>query len=80
MSVSNTTESSHESFCVKLMESSTDDEQPKHYPINDMFSGLNVGDTIPVRVSEVNNPLKFWIHICRKENKSQLIQLFTEMQ
>lgn len=48
--------------------------------IKNLLGEFHVGDTIPVKLSDVNNPLKFWVHIQQEKHVKQINELHHEMQ
>lgn len=60
--------------------SSDEDEGRKVSEIPELLNGFQAGDILPARVSDTNNPLKFWIHIRRKEFIAQINDMYTTMQ
>lgn len=47
--------------------------------IKDNLDALNVGDELQVLVSEVNNPLKFWVNIKSPHHERQMKNLKRDM-
>lgn len=57
-----------------------DDEAEKNLEIKDLVDELKPGDTFLAKLSDVNNPFKFWIHLKEEKYEAQLNTLNEEMQ
>lgn len=80
---STSTKSSHALLCQQMQLPSSDDEQEQEQTQTDLkalLDELHVGETVSVRISDVNNPLKFWLHLRPEKYVSQLRQMHNEMQ
>lgn len=62
-----------------MMELTSEDEE-KVSDIPDLLSEFQPGDMPPARVSDTNNPLKFWIHIRLEKYVTQLNDMHKAMQ
>lgn len=71
---------SHDRICEGMMLQSSDDEEPTETGMKDLLGELHVGDMVPVLISDVNNPLKFWLHIRQAKYEQQFNQLYNDMQ
>lgn len=76
LSGSMTSQSSRELQKIEL----TSEDEPTIDEIPDLLNGLYVGDILPARVSEANNPLKFWIHIRQEKYTVPINEMYKEMQ
>lgn len=65
---------------VRQMRFLSTDEEEKVSEIPELLSGFQAGDILPARVSDTNNPLKFWIHIRREEFITQINEMYRTMQ
>lgn len=68
--------SSSDRVHMKMALSSSEDESDS---IKDLLDELHVGDVIPVRVSDINSPLKFWVHIRQDKYIQQINKLYKAM-
>lgn len=59
---------------------SDEEEEEEQNEIKAIVSELHPGDTIPVRLSEVNSPLKFWVHVRQEKYMNEIDTLYKEMQ
>lgn len=58
----------------------TSEDEEKVNDIPDLLSEFQAGDMLPARVSDTNNPLKFWIHIRLEKYISQINDMYKTMQ
>lgn len=56
------------------------DEEVDDMRLKSGLEDLHAGDVIPVRMADVNNPLKFWVHIQTEKKKEEIDKLYNEMQ
>ncbi|XP_031630401.1 uncharacterized protein LOC116345291 [Contarinia nasturtii] len=57
----------------------SDSEEEDYTDIKNISSEIHAGDTLPVRISDVNNPLKFWVHVRLPKYKDDINNLYKEM-
>lgn len=77
---SSTGTSSREQIINPIHSFSDDEEEDQLNDIKSVLGDLSVGDMIPVVLSNVNNPLKFWLNIRREEYEKQFKTLYKDMQ
>lgn len=58
----------------------SDDEEIENAGIKATLDELSSGEVIPVRISDVNNPMKFWVHVRREKNRKEIERLYKEME
>lgn len=58
----------------------SDEEEVESQEIKSLLSEIRVGDVLPVQMSEINSPLKFWVHILQEKFGKQFDTLFNDMQ
>lgn len=63
----------------RMLESTSEDEA-MITDIPDLLSEFHAGDILPARVSDTNNPLKFWIHIRQEKYITQINEMYKKMQ
>lgn len=76
---STSSKSSIDSVHKRMLEASSDDEV-KISEIPDLLSEFQGGDILPARVSDTNNPLKFWIHVRQEKYTLQINDMYKKMQ
>lgn len=59
---------------------SDEEEEEEQNEIKGIVSELHPGDIIPVRLSDVNSPLKFWVHVRQEKYKNEIGTLYKDMQ
>lgn len=59
---------------------SDEEEETELNEIKGILSDLHVGDTLPVRISDANSPLKFWVHVRSDKYKQQMNKLYKELE
>lgn len=65
---------------TKPLLSLNSDEDEENTDIKGVFNEIHAGDVIPVILTEVNSPLKFWVNIEQQQYELQFGVLNTEMQ
>lgn len=63
----------------RMMEPSSGDEATID-EIPELLNDLHCGDILPARVSDTNNPLKFWIHIRQEKYVTQINDMLHQMR
>lgn len=59
---------------------SDEEEETEQNKIKGAVNEMHVGDTVPVRLSDANSPLKFWVHIRQEKYREQFNKLYNDMQ
>ena len=59
---------------------SDEEEETEQNEIKGILADLHVGDTLPVRISDANSPLKFWVHVRLDKYKKQMDTLYKNME
>lgn len=72
-------QSSHDILRQTMAETTLSDDT-KQNTIKEMIDELHVGDYLPVRVTNLNNPQKFWIQIRLKKYIERTNVMFKRMQ
>lgn len=65
---------------VRRMAEPSSDEEVQISEIPELLSEFCCGDILPARVSDSNNPLKFWVHIRQEKYVQQINKMLTDMQ
>lgn len=76
---SNASKTSIDPIHRRLLESSSEDESAIN-EIPDLLNNFQSGDMLPARVSDTNNPLKFWIHIRQDTYVNPVNEMLEKMQ
>lgn len=64
----------------QMRELTSEEDEVKVSEIPDLLSEFQPGDMHPARVSDTNNPLKFWVHIRLEKYMSQLNEMHKALQ
>ncbi|XP_055313883.1 tudor domain-containing 6-like isoform X2 [Sitodiplosis mosellana] len=59
---------------------SDEEEETEQNEIKGVLGDLHIGDTVPVRLSDANSPLKFWVHVRQEKYKKQIDTMYKDMQ
>lgn len=76
---STSSKSSHDPFHQGMLESTSEDEA-NISEIPDLLNEFHAGAFLSARVSDTNNPLKFWIHIRQDKYVIQINEMCKKMQ
>lgn len=63
-----------------LLSDDDDDEEKEQTDIEDIVKQIHINDVVPVRVADINNPMKFWLHVRLQKYTHKINKLLEELQ